>query len=175
MLETSGDAAWSGEAHNRWMPLLLVGVLGQGAVVALLIGSAQRPALNAAHLLLLVVLELFAKVRVRVDARELRIIFGYTGWLRRRLALERVVAASAFTLEPLGHGGWGYRGSVRLFKRAALVVRAGPALALTLQGGGRLSITVDDAEEGARVINALLARRSPGEPQDAAALAAGPG
>ena len=166
----SHDAAWSGAAYNRWMPLILVGVLGQGAVVALLIGSAHRPALNAAHLALLIALELFAKVRVQVDARELRVTLGYTGWLRRSLALERVAAARAFTLEPLEHGGWGYRGSLRLIKRAALVVRGGPAL-LELRDGARLVITVDDAEAGARAINTLLAERSPPQAGDAKAPA----
>jgi len=175
MGESSRDAAWAGAAHNRWMPLILVGVLGQGAVVALFIGSAHRPALNAAHLALLIALELFAKVRVVVDARGLRVTLGYTGWLRRRLALERVVAARAFSLEPLQHGGWGYRGSLRLFKRAALVVRGGPALGLELRDGSHLVITVDDAEAGARAINALLARRGLPEAGGAGATAPGTG
>jgi hypothetical protein len=172
MGDSSREATWSGAAHNRWMPLILVVVLGQGAVVALFIGSAHRPALNAAHLALLIALELFAKVRVRVDPRGVRVSMGYTGWLRRTLALERVVVARAFTLEPLEHGGWGYRGSLRLFKRAALVVRGGPALGLELRDGARLAITVDDAEAAARAINTLVAQRTPSAAPDTKAVAA---
>ena len=59
------------------------------------------------------------------------------------------------------HGGYGYRGSLRFSGRAALVVRGGPALGLELDGGKRLSISVDDAEIGARAINRLIAQRNP--------------
>ena len=41
-------------------------------------------------------------------------------------------------------GGWGYRGSLRLFKRAALVTRRGEALELTLTRKRRFIVTVDD-------------------------------
>jgi hypothetical protein len=153
--------SWSGSAQNGWMPLVMVLLLGQGAVVSLFLGdvTAAAPYLNLVHVLVLALLELFAKVHVDVDQRELRIRYGYIGWLTQRIALGRVVTARAFMLRPLEHGGWGYRGSVRFFGRAAVVVRGGPALALELADGKRLSITVDDADRAAQVINELLSRR----------------
>jgi hypothetical protein len=166
---------WSGSARNAWMPLVLAIVLGHAAVMNLVLGripaQGLAPYLNVAHLVLMAVLQLFSHVQVRLDARELGIRYGYLGWLRQRIALERISAARAIRLEPMDHGGWGYRGSVRLRGRAAVVVRAGTALELDLDGGKRLSITVDDAENAARRINAVIARRGP--PADASSAGIG--
>jgi hypothetical protein len=152
---------WSGGAVNGWMPLVIVIVLGQAAVVSLLLGKMPGlvPYVNAAHVIILGAFTLFAKIRVQVDARQLVIRYGYLGWPRQRLALARVSAARAVELAPLDHGGWGYRGSLRFFGRAAVVVRGGDALELDVDGGKRLSITLDDAESAARRINALVSGR----------------
>jgi hypothetical protein len=155
--------SWSGSAQNGWMPLVMVLLLGQGAVVSLVTGdsSGVAPYLNLVHVLVLALLELFAKVHVDIDQREVRIRYGYIGWLTQRVALSRIITAHAFKLRPLEHGGWGYRGSVRLFGRAAVIVRGGPALALDLADGKRLSVTVDGADTAAQVINGIVSRRSP--------------
>jgi hypothetical protein len=167
---------WSGSARNVWMPLVLVMVLGQAAVMNLILGriptQGLAPYLNAVHLVVVAVLQLFSQVHVRLDARELGIRYGYLGGLRQRIALERIVAARAIRLEPMDHGGWGYRGSLRFRGRAAVVVRAGTAVELDLDGGKRLSITVDDAENAARRINAAVARRGPPADASSASTAA---
>jgi hypothetical protein len=147
-------------AHNPWLVLVLVLVLGHGAVMNLLLHTTAAAYLNAAHLVVLIVLELFSKVHVRVDAGELSIRYGHLGWIRQRIAVERIEAARGCRLETIEHGGFGYRGSLRFSGRAALIVRAGPGLGLELTGGKRLSISVDDAERGAQIINGLVARRS---------------
>jgi hypothetical protein len=152
---------WTASAHNPWIPLVLVLVIGHGAVMNLLLRTAAAAYLNAAHLIVLLGLELFSTIRVSIDARELCIRYGHLGWLRQRIALARIEAARGFQLEPMEHGGYGYRGSLRWSGRAALVVRAGPALGIELDGGKRLSISVDDAERGADVMNRLIAPRSP--------------
>jgi hypothetical protein len=141
------------------MPLVLVIVVGHGAVMNLFLGTTAATYLNAAHLLVVAVLELFARVRVSVDGSELRIRYGYLGWLRQRVELSRIGAARSFRLDPMEHGGWGYRGSLRFFGRASVVVRGGPALGLELDVGRQLSITVDDAESAARLLNAIIAQR----------------
>jgi len=154
---------WTASAHNPWIGLTLVIVIGHGAVMNLLLHTTAVAYLNAAHLLLLVVLELFSKLRVRFDARGVGIRYGHLGWLRQRIALERIEAARGLRLDPMEHGGFGYRGSLRWSGRAALVVRAGWGLELVLDGGKRLAISVDDAERGAELINRFLAQRSPPE------------
>jgi hypothetical protein len=152
---------WTGSAHNPWIGLTLVLVIGHGAAMNLLLHTAAVAYLNVAHLLLLVVLELFSRLRLRVDASGLGIRYGHLGWLRQRIALERIQAARGVRLEPMEHGGFGYRGSLRFSRRAAVVVRAGWGLELVLDGGKRLAISVDDAERGAELINRFLAQRSP--------------
>ena len=59
-------------------------------------------------------------------------------------------------------GGWGYRGSVKVFGRAAVVLRAGTGIRVDLVGGRAFAVTVDDAETGARLLNDLAARTEPG-------------
>jgi hypothetical protein len=160
--------AWTGTAQNPWMPLVLVLVLGQGAVVTLLLGRTPSNVayVNLAHIVALGVLELFAKVRVTVDASGIGIRYGYVGWLQQRIGLDRVRAAQTIRIEALEHGGWGYRGGLRLFGRASVVIRGGPGLLLELESDQQLSITVDDAPNAARVINALVARRTAERPPE---------
>jgi hypothetical protein len=108
----------------------------------------------------LAVFELFARVRVTISERALLIRYGYIGWLSQSVSLDRVASARAFDLRPLEHGGWGYRGSLRLFGRASCVIRGGRALELTLERGRRFSVTLDDADSAARWVNAAVARRA---------------
>ncbi|HTV23921.1 MAG TPA: hypothetical protein VMG12_34760 [Polyangiaceae bacterium] len=151
-----GRELWTARAHNAWIPLVLVLVLGHGAVMNLLLQTTAAAYLNAAHLLVLLGLELLSTIRVSVDAHELCIRYGHLGWLRQRIAVARIEAARGFRLEAMEHGGYGYRGSLRFSRRAALVVRSGSALGLELDGGKHLSISVDDAERGADVLNRLI-------------------
>jgi hypothetical protein len=157
--DAPGRALWTASAHNPWIGLTLVLLIGHGAVMNLLLHTTAVAYLNAAHLVLLVVLELFSKLRVRVDASGVGIRCGHLGWLRQRISLERIQAARGFRLEPMDYGGFGYRGSLRFSGRAALVVRTGWALELALDGGKRLALSVDDAERGAELINRLVSRR----------------
>jgi hypothetical protein len=71
------------------------------------------------------------------------------------IALRQIREAHAIKLTPWS---WGYRGSLRLVGRAAIIVRGGDALDLQLVGGKRLSITVDDATIAAGLVNDLVAR-----------------
>lgn len=168
-LERGERAYWSGGARNRWFWLIGLGIAIEGGVLRLVVGGSPvgLPVLLV-HLAVLVLLEQLSTIRVSVDERALTIRYGHLGWVRQRVALERVERATAFELEPWAHGGWGYRGSLKLGGRAAVVVRAGAAVRLDLRDGTRLSITVDDAETAARLINGFLQRR--GEPPAGAVL-----
>jgi hypothetical protein len=72
--------------------------------------------------------------------------------------LEQIVGASVIDLKPREWGGWGYRGSRRAFGRAAVVLRAGPAIRLDLTDRRTFAVTVDDAATGAGLVNDLRAR-----------------
>lgn len=52
---------------------------------------------------------------------------------------------------------FGYRGSLALFGAAAVILRPGPALRLTLRDGKTFLVTVDYAATGAALLNDLTA------------------
>ncbi|HKO94107.1 MAG TPA: hypothetical protein VJU61_23300 [Polyangiaceae bacterium] len=167
-------AYWSGGAQNRWLLLVLVGIMIEGGVFSLILPPAVSRGVLLLHLALLPLLELFSNIRVSVNERGLTIHYGHLGWLRQRVGLDRIARASAFELEPLAHGGWGYRGSLKLRRRAAVVVRSGSALRLELRDGAQLSVTVDDAETAARLLNGFVQRSAALPSNDSAALAVQP-
>ena len=47
-------------------------------------------------------------------------------------SLEDIVQVTVLDVRPLQWGGWGYRGSVRLFHQAAWVLHRGPGIRLDL-------------------------------------------
>jgi hypothetical protein len=154
-------AYWSGSAFNGGLVLLALFVMLEGGVLHLAFSKTPGMAeWNVALHAFVVILFMFMwKVRVTLNERELTIHYGQLGWPRQRIPLDRILSAQTFELVPMEHGGWGYRGSLKLTKRAAVVVRSGLALRLELEGGKRLSITVDDAETAARLINGFVNRR----------------
>ncbi len=133
-----------------------------GALVSVGLGFASCVSAHLATGVTLVaigvVLALFSSLRVRVDRRGVRIDYGPFAWPRQRIALERIESATASEIRPMAHGGWGYRGSLTLMGRAAVIVRGGDALHLQLDGGKRFVVTVDDAATAAGLVNDLKAR-----------------
>jgi hypothetical protein len=149
-------AFWLAGARSPWAgPLALVLLCG---AVALAAAREWPPAV-----VLLVVSSAFHGLRsVTVTASAAGVTVQY-GSLRRpvtRFALRRIAGAEAVELTP---ASWGYRGSLRLFGAAAVVIRKGPALRLRLDGGATFLVTVDDAATGAALINDEIARRAPAE------------
>ena len=160
------QAYWTGTAANRWFVVLGLALGVEGWILALVM-SADVPhvpyVVAGLHVFVMVAMMLVVRIRVSVDRRGLGIRYGWLGWPHQRIAMERIVSAAAFDLVPMEHGGWGYRGSLRLLGRAAVVIRGGMALRLDLVGGKRLSVTVDDAENAAQLINGFVSRRSAAE------------
>jgi hypothetical protein len=144
---------WLGTARSR---VLLVGgaaLLAAGSVLALRV-TVEGLVLAGTGLLL----ALLSSLTVRVDREAVTVRWGILP-LRHRLPLDSLVAARTEEVEPMRWGGWGYRASTR--GRAA-VVRRGPGLVLTLRDGREFAVTVDRPEQGAELVNALLAaRRTP--------------
>jgi len=106
------------------------------------------------------------EIHVRVDERALRIAFGPLRFPRMSIAVDRIEHAEKMTVAPMANGGWGYRGSLTAFGRAAVVVRGGEGLRLALRDHKTMIVTVDDAETGAGLINDLVSRRRPVGPLD---------
>ncbi len=150
-LGASERAMWVSTAHNDSMVLFAVALAGISAAL-LAVGpewTAATPGVIA------IACAAFARIRVQIDEHDVRIAFGPWGFPRMRVPLARIREARAIELSPLS---WGYRGSLRIGGRAAIIIRRGEAVELTLDDGEILSITVDDAATGAGLVNDLVAR-----------------
>ena len=99
---------------------------------------------------------LFVIVKVRVESDAFVVGYGPFGWPRNRIPVSDIEAASVIDIRPMRHGGWGYRGSLRLFKKVSVVIRAGPGIHLDLRGGRKFAVTVDDPEAGVAALRAQL-------------------
>lgn len=148
-------AVWNSTLRNRWF-------LGLGV---LCIASAV-PMGMAAHWSVAVLMALiggltlaFSGIRAHVDSNGLRVNFGGLPWPKASIRIEDILSASVIDVHPMEWGGWGYRGSLSLMKRAAIVLRAGPGLRLDLADGKTFVVTIDDPQTPAALLNAETQRR----------------
>ena len=142
----AGAWLWIGvplSAALTWIVVELTGVL-----VGLLVLGA-----------LVILADAFSMLRVVVDREGLSVRYGHLGIFRQLIPLAKVDGARALNLKPLSHGGWGYRGSLLLLGKAAVVVRRGDAIEVTLHEGRQFLVTVDDAATGAALLNGLVQQR----------------
>jgi lysylphosphatidylglycerol synthetase-like protein (DUF2156 family) len=150
----AAPGTWTGRARLAWWLVLVL--IAIGAVIAVSARSVLVGALPAAVLLLVYLA--FGWIRVSVDARGLRIRYGLLPRPVTSVPLDHIRRAERIDLRPLDWGGWGYRGSRRVFRRAAVVLRSGDAIKLTLTDGSELAVTVDDAAAGAALLADLVAQ-----------------
>ncbi len=135
--------------------IVLVGAVGAVAFAGLVpvFGPGVIPAVGGFALAAAVGAP-FRRVTVTIDDEEFAVDFAAPWWPAIRLARERIRRVEVVDVKPWRAGGYGYRGSLRLFGRLAVVVRPGPGLGLDLTPRGRLIVTVDDAEGAAAVLGA---------------------
>lgn len=144
--------SWRVHVRSTW-PIALGGVVATvGCIFLFNVGVVA----GTAVLLAGAAVAMFATIQVTADRRGLIVTYGPGRWPRTTIGLDRITHAEVIDVRPMHHGGWGYRGSVRVFGRAAVVVRAGEGIQLDLVDGKRFVVTVDDAETGAGTINDLL-------------------
>lgn len=142
---------WRGTTRSPWA--IPFAALSLGLVVVF---AFVRPWLAVSGAVLAVVMSFFVSVRVTVGAHGLRARSGLVPWPSIHLPLDRITAADEIDVRPRSWGGWGYRGSVRVLRRAAWLLRAGPGIKLTLTDGRVFVVTVDKADEGVAVLQRLL-------------------
>jgi hypothetical protein len=110
----------------------------------------------AAGLMILYGTLAFVHVAVKIDGYALDVRCGHIGVPRRHIPLSHVVSAEfVHRVTPRQWGGWGCRW--RPERGTAVVVRRGEGLAVTLNDGGRFTVTVDDAAMAVRVLRARIA------------------
>jgi len=151
-------AVWVSRAGNPWLvALTAVAAAGLFALGALQIIGYPVGTLVPAFAVVLVVGWFTATLTTRVTGDGLAIAFGPLGWPVRRISLSKIDRAWAEERYPSQVGGWGVRG---LPGAATIMLRGGDCLIIGYRSGGRLAVSVDDAERGASLINALLAERT---------------
>lgn len=150
----SEQVVWTAGAHARWVVALDTSLVVLGIVLVAAGQSFAGVVLAGSGLLT----SPLASINVRADRRGLRIAYGPLRWPVQRIRLDRIERADVIDVRPMAWGGWGYRGSVKLFKRAAVVLRAGEGIQLSLHGGARFAVTIDDAATGVAVLNGAIAR-----------------
>jgi hypothetical protein len=136
--------------------LAIAGVMAIFFIVAIFLsGTVNKGLIPTTSLVVLVVvfvglsaaLLLFNRIIVRVvdtpKGRSLEIVYGPGGLVRQVFSSENLVSAVARNLSFMQMGGYGYRGSVKILRRAALVTRQGDALEVQLAGKRRFIVTVD--------------------------------
>lgn len=131
-----------------------VGVALFGVGLSLLV-QVPLPALAAVVVALLVAQ--FRRIAVTVDETQLRTAFGWPGLFRVRIPLVDIERLEYVPdLRPVRYGGWGYRGSLRLLRKAAVILRRGPGVIFALSGDRRYIVTVDDAEALAQTVQSRI-------------------
>ncbi|MEV8631899.1 DUF1648 domain-containing protein [Streptosporangium sp. NPDC051023] len=157
-------AVWVSRTTNHWLAGLflvaLVGVLATAvlAVTGVMSGGAvwiNLAALSAAALLGFGT----CSVRVRVDADGLRVGFGPLGRIARHTPVDRIESAWVETRSPAEVGGWGVRGLPGAGGRVTFMLRGGECLVIRRVTGGEFAVSVDDARNGAALLNAYVAER----------------
>ncbi|MER7753719.1 DUF1648 domain-containing protein [Kitasatospora sp. NPDC097643] len=151
-------AVWLSRAAKPWMQLMAA-VLGVGTVAGVLGGASGLIGFNWSLIGPLVAtaapLLFCSSVQARVTARGLDVGFGPFGWPARHWSLAEISSARAERRTPAQAGGWGYRINSL---GTTVMLRSGDCLVVRDRKGAEFAVSVDDAERGAALLNALAAR-----------------
>ncbi|MFJ8541600.1 DUF1648 domain-containing protein [Streptomyces sp. NPDC093586] len=154
---------WFSRTANPWLQLLaaLTGLVAVAALVALTGGLADPGglwALFAGCAVASLACALCSSVQARVSERGLEVSFGPLGRPTRRWAPDDIETARAETRGPAQVGGWGYRLNGL---GTTVMLRAGDCLVVRPRGRRtEFAVSVDDAERGAALLNALRTGRA---------------
>lgn len=153
---------WLSTASNRWLLATAWTLLVGGVALAIINGVLHlSPGLWAVAIPLALVglggLQL-STLRVQVNDTGLTFAFGPLRWPVRSVPLAKLEDAWTEERTPQEVGGWGYRG---LPGTATIMIRGGECLVVRYRDGGTLGISVDDAEQGAALLNGLISARTP--------------
>ncbi len=145
---------WSSTLSARWPLFSSLAVL----LVALVVTQLTELWVVLVLLFIAIVLSAFGRIRVTADQSGLQVRYGFLGWPRTSVPIHRIATVHAIDVRPADWGGWGYRGSLTLLKRAAVVLRAGPGIRVDLHDGKVFVVTIDDPDLPARLLNAEVLR-----------------
>lgn len=153
-LDFSERALWWGHATNPWLLALTMGI-STWLFLTMPPGS-NAPVRYAVPIITAVVGLLFSSIHVVVGGHNVAIELGLWRWPRKIIPLGDINAVEVQHVHPLRHGGWGYRSCGAGCR--AFIIRGGDALALKQAGGRTTMVTVNDAREGAGLLETLINR-----------------
>ncbi|WP_190821847.1 DUF1648 domain-containing protein [Saccharopolyspora pogona] len=160
-LASGSELALKAGERAVWLSSMSSQVLRVGGVVVLLVSVVtfifQTWQVALAPLLAGAACLAISSARVQVDERGVRVAFGPQRWPARRIRLAQIEGARVETRRALEVGGWGYR---VLPSSTAIMMRSGECLVLRLTSGRDFYISVDHAERGAELVNALITESS---------------
>lgn len=102
--------------------------------------------------LFLAALRIVVRVVTTSQGPSLEVLYGPGGFIRQIFKPEEILSASTREVSFFQDGGWGYRGSLVLLRRATLATRSGAALEIDLTRGRRFTVAVDDPEDFVRAL-----------------------
>ncbi|WP_318202377.1 DUF1648 domain-containing protein [Streptomyces sp. SCL15-4] len=152
---------WFSRTANPWLGLLaaVAALVAAVALIALAAGLAEPAALwpvCAVSAVTSLAGATFSSVRAKVSEAGLEVSFGPLHRPARRWAPAAIESARAEHRLPSQVGGWGYRVSGL---GTTVMLRAGDCLVIRPRGRrSDFAVSVDDAERGAALLNALRAR-----------------
>ncbi|WP_433376787.1 DUF1648 domain-containing protein [Streptosporangium sp. CA-115845] len=153
-------AVWVSSVRSGLLAVTGGSVLALGAglaVVALVGGDGTLWTPAVITLLVGLVAVTFSSVRVQITEEGVALSYGPFRLPRRHIPVARVERAWTEELFPSDVGGWGIRG---LPGAATVMLRGGECLVIGYVSGGRLAVSIDDAENGAALLNTLVASTS---------------
>nr|WP_309505975.1 DUF1648 domain-containing protein [Streptomyces sp. LP11] len=153
---------WLSRTANPWLQVLAAvsGLIAAAAVIALVSGLAEPGpswALFIPFALASLTVAGCAAVQARVSERGLEVGFGPFGWPARRWPATDIESARTEDRTPAQVGGWGYRLSGL---GTTVMLRGGQCLVIRTSKGKEFAVSIDDAERGAALLNALSTAQS---------------
>ena len=134
----------------------IVGIVGIAVLPAFRAGVTSLDTLILAVVAFAgVFIVMFARIRLRVDARGLTVRSALLGVPLKIIRLGDIVEAHADYLEPLRWGGWGYRVTPG---RSGVILRAGPGLVVTRRNGKIFAVSVTEPDLPVALLESLRQR-----------------
>ena len=165
MPDTDSRGPWQQRtALSRGAIMILVGAIALLVLMTLVTALTSGGAAPAWAVVLLIAVTVLAVVvvvssiafHVRVDDDGLSVT-SVVGLPRVHIALADIARAEAVLVSPMGEfGGWGLRWAPG--SGFGVVLRTGPGIRVTRTSGKIFTVTVDDAETGAALLDGLAAR-----------------
>jgi len=152
------SGAWFTTVQVPLFYWLAAGAAVAAAGVAIFSVLEGAPVANASAVTLVLVAGIclvFARLRVSVDRRGLRVVSSLLRLPIKQIPLDQVASARVETIRPLEWGGWGYR---VMPGRSAVILAGGPGIVVERRNGTLFAVTVPEAELPAALLSSLAAR-----------------